>query len=206
MVEPVTIRVAYGWSGDDARKDDRWQGMRKFLTGIVATVDERHKHALTVAAADTKDFPLRIYGPERLRAMPGMILGESIFDRIAMTDILVADISYRDRGEGNRERPGNVLIEVGAALANRRTRVFLVSDDQSASAVSGLHHNISDLQGYYITKIGANDASNADERRDALNRNSSLRMAIQGAVIGLMRDRGVWPVVAETDLRGEAED
>jgi len=209
MVEPVTIRVAYGWSEEGVRKDNRWHGMRMFLDAIVGSIEDRQARAIDKPGVRVSTDPLRIWGPDRLRATPGMILGASIFDRVAETDILVADISYRDRENLPSERPGNVLIEVGAALANGRTRVFLVADERPSASLdkrqTGPHDGISDLQGFYVTTVAAKASSTAQERMDALNRDPSLRMSIQGQIIGLLRRRGMWSAIGGADREEEGD-
>ncbi len=183
---PITIRVAYGWDPAGVRKDARWNGLRKFLSGVVDEALKRRTSAIERdGAAEVR--PANIWGPDRLLAMPGELLHDSIFERIKGTDILVADLSRGPTGE----RTPNVLLEIGAALANGRTRVFLVED--RADAKPGQLEGVSDLQGFYVTRLQANPETDADTRASLLNAQTSLRMTLVGAVVRLLRDRGMWP-------------
>jgi len=185
-IEPVTIRVAYGWDLAGVRKDARWSGIRMFLGGVVE--DALRRHAKVVERSGVPEVrPPNIWGPDRLLAMPGEFLHHSIFKRIKETDILVADVT---RG-ANGERTANVLLEIGAALSNERTRVFLVED--SVEAKPGPLEGVSDLQGFLVTRIKANAETDAKARCELLNAQTALRMTLVGAVTALMRDRGMWP-------------
>jgi hypothetical protein len=192
--KPVSLRVAYGWQYDEERKDSahplsdaRWQGIRQFLQRIVKQVENRHAKLLESGLVAQNRLSIR--GPDRLLAMPGEFLQRSIFNRIAETDILIADISYRNRNE-HYERTPNVLLEVGAALANGRTQVFLIEDwIENKSA----HDGLSDLSGFYVTRIRADADTDAEKLAKLLSEKPALRMSIQGAITALLRDRGMWP-------------
>jgi hypothetical protein len=72
---------------------------------------------------------------------------------------VVADISHRSR-KGQRERTANVLVELGAALANGRTEVFVLEDVTDGEPLK----SITDLSGVLIGVLKADESTEADER------------------------------------------
>ena len=172
----ISIRVAYGWSGD-VRTDARWIGIRDFLKGVVKEAEARFRRR----SGGQEPPPVEV---RRLKAIAGQPIGASIFKRIAETDVFVADISHRTR-KGQRERTANVLVELGAALANERTEVFVLEDVKKGEPLEG----IADLSGVLIGVIRADEKTGADERTHLLNSDAGLRQRLVSVVAKLMRER-----------------
>jgi hypothetical protein len=166
MPKAISIRVAYGWDGDDVTKDKRWLGTRDFLNAVA-----EQARASVVKKNPGKDVPT--IDIRRLRAVTGENIGNSIFKRIAETDILVADISFRKK-DGRTERPANVLLELGAAMATSGVRTFILEDESK----NGPLHGAADLAGLLIAPVKANAKTSAEVRTALLNENRSLKQSL----------------------------
>jgi hypothetical protein len=103
--KPIEIFVSYAWTKEvPIRQDERW----KFLRGLIAKVVSECEARVRQSPGEYKPH-IRI---NRLRGRLGMNLLSTLRDRIQRADALVIDI-----GENN----SNVLIEVGIALAMRKS-------------------------------------------------------------------------------------
>ncbi len=177
MLKAISIRVAYGWDGD-VSNDKRWLGTRDFLNAVA-----EQARANFAKRNPEKEVP-RI-DVRRLRAVTGEHIQTSIFKRIAETDILVADISFRKK-EGRTERPANVLLELGAGLALPNVRTFILEDESK----HGTLHGAADLAGILITPVKATAKTRPEERTSLLNENRSFRQSLANE---LRRRMANWP-------------
>ncbi|MFM2151986.1 MAG: hypothetical protein RL199_421 [Pseudomonadota bacterium] len=176
----ISIRVAYGWSGPMS-KDRRWLGIRNFLKGVVKEAEARFRRR----SGGQEPPPVEV---RRLRAIAGDQIGRSIFKRIAETDVFVADISHRTR-KRQRERTSNVLLELGAAMANDQSKVFILEDVKKGDPLDG----IADLAGVLVSVLKADEETEAAERTRLLNSDIGLRQRLVSVVAKLMTERAAGP-------------
>ena len=173
----INVRVAYGWTGSDPRKDQRWLGIRAFLKIAAAEAEKTYRTKF-------KREPPRV-DIRRLKASPGAFIQASIFKSILLSDIVVADISHRVRSKRS-ERPANVLLELGAALANApATRTFVLEDKPK----KGLLDGVADLSGILITSVEATPKTKAETRTQLLSEARDLRRSIVSELVRRMRER-----------------
>ncbi len=170
----VSIRVAYPWSKSarHPREDARWTGIRKFAESCAATAVAKEAKRSGIAVPATENW----VDVARLRGMAGAFLSDVIFQRLACADILIADISG--------DNP-NVMLEVGAAIASGRVRVFLLKTQ------TGSEHPQppSDLHGYFVTALPKTTDDDSDELLKLLSADVSLRAALTGAIQARLRER-----------------
>ena len=186
----VKVRIAYPWRIGRGKRDataERGQKRRSALIKFAKAC----AHAATTAV--TSQLGLRetavSVDVERLRGSAGAFLSDVIFSRLSDTDVLIADITGHNP---------NVMLEVGAAIASKKTRVFLVKELPANAGVG--HLAPSDLQGYYVTRIGRDEDGTI-----ALNRDVSLRSGVTGAIASRLRE-GLRTAPAESSVHQNSDE
>lgn len=149
----VLLKVGLSWRQGERRWSEVWQ---PFVADIARLAAGR------LAAEGLVVDGAQVVECRKLRASAGGTLMGSILEDIGEADVLAFDLSPR---VGEQSGPGNVLIEVGAALALKK-HVFLASS-ASVTRICGC----SDVAGHYVAKISRKKFD------------PSLRMALVHAVV-----------------------
>jgi len=148
----VRVYVGFAWQHvDHILKDSRWAAIKKYFKATNEYVEQAYGVGV--------DF-------RRLRASHGRFIWESIREKIEKADVLIFDVAAipEQIGEIGSEVQyqalnGNVVLELGAALAKDRAKILLLCPQQLTGMLP------SDLSGLLYTSYSDVVAKHGVERK-----------------------------------------
>lgn len=180
---PIMVHFGYPWpdkAAGIAPEDPVWRFVRRL---VAVSADSLAK---IQAGRQSCPLPIRI---NRLRAMHGGSVLETLLRRIRRSDILIFDITG-----GNP----NVLLEIGMALACKGTAgaVFIFQEAGRSGKSVKAAFPPSDLQGYFFTRYRKVATGSSVTHR--LVEPQGFIAALRSRLIESARERGLWRDIRRT--------
>lgn len=181
----IKVYVGYAWQKvNDCKSDERWTEIKKYFKRTNDYLEEHYGVGV--------DF-------RRLRASHGRFIWESVRDKISGADVLIFDVASLPVGAvangkeiAYRNFNANVLVEVGAALANPNVRMLLLCPKSLKSKIP------TDISGIcyssYVDIMGKNGINRKYEDKWGI-----LPM-YRSMVADVIESRGLAAVEAEEDI------